>query len=155
MAVLQGGLILVVEDHPTIAELTGECLERIGFEVEFACDGLAALERLEQRAYDLVILDRSLPRLDGIEVCRGIARGRGVKPAVLMLTAHEAWADKVSALEAGADDYLTKPFAPAELQARVTALIERNQTKATAMALQVAALVLADAAPGGGARTTS
>ncbi|HEY5850294.1 MAG TPA: response regulator transcription factor [Lysobacter sp.] len=142
MARLEGGLILVVEDHPAIAELIGECLERIGYDVDFACDGVEALRRLEEDAYDLVILDRSLPRMDGIDVCRRIAEGKGARPSVLMLTAHESWADKVIGLEAGADDYLTKPFAPAELQARVTALIKRSRREVAGMVLKVADLTL-------------
>jgi len=137
-----GGLILVVEDHPTIAELISECLERVGYDVDLASDGLAALERLDGRSYDLVILDRSLPRMDGIEVCRRIARGPAGRPSILMLTAHEAWADKVCALEAGADDYLTKPFAPAELQRRVAELIQRGREAAASLVLPVAAFAL-------------
>ena len=147
MQLLEGGLILVVEDHPTIAELIGECMERVGFDVDFARDGLEALARLEECAYDLVILDRSLPRLDGIEVCRRIAHLKGDKPSVLMLTAHEAWADKISALEAGADDYLTKPFAPAELQVRVTALIRRSRSDVARLALQAPDLTPDSQAP--------
>jgi DNA-binding response OmpR family regulator len=143
MAVLECGLILVVEDHPTIAELIGECLERIGYDIDFAHDGVEALGRLEDRAYDLVILDRSLPRLDGVEVCRRIAGAKGARPSILMLTAHEAWADKVTALEAGADDYLTKPFAPTELQARVAALIDRHRGSVPGTELQAVGLAIA------------
>ncbi|MGO4221320.1 response regulator transcription factor [Lysobacter sp. TAF61] len=142
MPLSEGGLILVVEDHSTIAELIGECLERIGYDVDFARDGVEALRRIDEDAYDLVILDRSLPRLDGIDVCRRISQRQGMRPSVLMLTAHESWADKVTGLEAGADDYLTKPFAPAELQARVTALMKRIRREVAGMVLQVADLTL-------------
>lgn len=142
MTLLDGGLILVVEDHPAIAELIGECLERAGYDVDFARDGVEALRRLEDDTYDLVVLDRSMPRLDGIEVCRRIAQKQGTRPCILMLTAHETWADKVLGLEAGADDYLAKPFAAAELQARATALIKRSRRAVAGTVLQVADLTL-------------
>jgi DNA-binding response OmpR family regulator len=142
MRINEGCLILVVEDHPAIAELIGECLELGGYEVDFARDGVEALRLLGEVNYDLVILDRSLPRLDGIDVCRRIGEKQGKAPPILMLTAHDALEDKLSGLDAGADDYLTKPFAAEELRARVAALLKRSRREVAGTVLQVADLVL-------------
>ncbi|HEY5805679.1 MAG TPA: response regulator transcription factor [Lysobacter sp.] len=142
MPVNEGGLILVVEDHPAIAELVGECLDAVGYEVDFARDGVEALRLLGETSYDLVILDRSLPRLDGIEVCRRIGEKQGKAPPILMLTARDTLEEKLTGLEAGADDYLTKPFAVEELRARVAALVKRSRREVAGTVLQVADLTL-------------
>lgn len=95
-----------------------------GFDVSEACDGEQALERIAERPHDLVILDVSMPGLDGLEVCRRVRRG-GERVPILMLTARDAVDDRVAGLEAGADDYLVKPFALRELKARLRALLRR------------------------------
>jgi DNA-binding response OmpR family regulator len=115
--------ILVVEDEPQLAELIGRQLMAAGHTVNFAADGMAALESLERSPADLVILDWMLPGLDGLEVCRRI-RARSITP-ILMLTARAEESDRVLGLEVGADDYLTKPFSMPELLARARALLRR------------------------------
>ena len=117
--------ILVVEDEPKMAVLVRRGLERAGWAVDVAPDGEEALWRAAATAYDAIVLDRMLPGIDGLEVCRRL-RGNGVWSPVLMLTAVGEVADRVGGLDAGADDYLTKPFAFDELLARVRALARRG-----------------------------
>jgi DNA-binding response OmpR family regulator len=117
--------ILVVEDEPAIAfglqlDLKGE-----GYDVEIAPDGERALERAQKESFDLILLDIMLPRKDGFEVCRDLRRG-GFKTQIIMLTAKAQEAEKVMGLELGADDYVTKPFSPRELRARVKAALRRT-----------------------------
>jgi DNA-binding response OmpR family regulator len=116
--------ILVVEDSANIVELLELHLAREGYRVSSARDGVAALEALERKSFDLVILDWMLPKLDGLEVCKRL-RARSSMP-VLMLTARDEEMDKVLGLEMGADDYLTKPFGVRELLARIRALLRRS-----------------------------
>jgi DNA-binding response OmpR family regulator len=115
--------ILLVEDDPTIREMTQLSLERDGFKVSAAADGSAGLAAFREHAPDLVLLDVMLPGLDGISVCRAI-RETSVVP-VVMLTARTDAVDVVLGLEAGADDYVTKPFEPAVLAARLRAVLRR------------------------------
>jgi two-component system, OmpR family, response regulator MtrA len=115
--------ILLVEDDPSIREITTIGLRNAGFEVEAAGDGQAGLDRFRAGRYDLVLLDVMLPRLDGLEVCRAIRRTSTVP--VVMLTARADTIDVVVGLEAGADDYVKKPFEVPELVARVRAAIRR------------------------------
>ena len=117
--------ILVVEDEPKMAVLVRRGLERAGWAVDVAPNGEEALWRAAATAYDAIVLDRMLPGIDGLEVCRRL-RGNGVWSPVLMLTAVGEVADRVGGLDAGADDYLTKPFAFDELLARVRALARRG-----------------------------
>ena len=117
--------ILIVDDEPSIVELARLYLEREGFRVEVADDGRAALEQVERLKPDLVVLDVMLPGLDGFGVCREIRRKQ--ETPILMLTARTEDADKIVGLELGADDYLTKPFNPRELAARVKAILRRAQ----------------------------
>jgi DNA-binding response OmpR family regulator len=117
-------LILLVDDEPSICELLRMYLEREGFLVNIANDGEAALESFARNQPSLVILDLMLPKLDGYEVCRRI-RSQGSGAAILMLTARDEDIDKIIGLELGADDYLTKPFNPRELVARVKAILRR------------------------------
>src|SRR3990172_6428083 len=120
---MQRPRILVVDDEAPIRELVRGYLEREGFEVEAATDGLAAVEAVRASAPDVVVLDVMLPGLDGIEVCRRI---RTFSDAyVLMLTARGEEIDRIVGLTVGADDYLVKPFSPRELVARVRALLRR------------------------------
>lgn len=115
--------ILVVDDEPSIVELIRVNLEDGGYEVGVAADGDEALERFSQEAWDLVILDLMLPGVDGIEVCRRIRKESQVP--IIMLTAKADEIDRVLGLEMGADDYVTKPFSPRELLARVRAILRR------------------------------
>jgi len=115
--------VLVVEDDPTVAEVVARYLEREGFVVESVGDGKQALARADERLPDLVVLDIMLPGLDGLEVCRRL-RSRAPIP-VVMLTARGSEEDRVLGLELGADDYVSKPFSPRELTARVKAVLRR------------------------------
>jgi DNA-binding response OmpR family regulator len=118
--------ILVVEDEGRIADFLSRGLASGGYDVDVAPTGAAAMDSIHSREYDLVILDLGLPDMDGMEVLQKI-RNRKVSPPVLILSARDAIDDRVKGLEAGADDYLVKPFAFVELQARVRALIRRGQ----------------------------
>jgi two-component system response regulator MprA len=117
--------ILVVDDEPAVQQALGRALELERYEVAHAVDGRQALESLAADAYEAVILDVSMPRLDGLEVCRRL-RGAGDRVPVLMLTARGEIDDRVAGLDAGADDYLVKPFALRELMARLRALLRRT-----------------------------
>jgi two-component system, OmpR family, alkaline phosphatase synthesis response regulator PhoP len=120
---MQASTILVVDDEQPLADLVSGYLRTEGFRVLMATDGHAALEAARQSRPDLVILDVMLPGLDGIEVCRRLQYDRPV--CVLMLTARSDEVDKLIGLSVGADDYLTKPFSPRELVARVKAILRR------------------------------
>lgn len=117
--------ILVVDDEPAVQQALGRALALERYEVAHAADGHQALERLGEDAYEAVILDVSMPRLDGLEVCRRL-RSAGDRVPVLMLTARGEIDDRVAGLDAGADDYLVKPFALRELMARLRALLRRT-----------------------------
>jgi DNA-binding response OmpR family regulator len=117
--------ILVVEDEPTIASAIRSILEEAALAVDVVADGSAAITWAGTYPYDLVILDVVLPGMDGVTVCRKLREG-GSKTPILMLTALDAIEDRVAGLDAGADDYLAKPFAAAELLARVRALRRRG-----------------------------
>ena len=119
-------LILLVDDEPSIVELSRMYLERDGFRIETAADGESALEAVERHQPALVVLDVMLPKLDGFEVCRHL-RSSQTDTAILMLTARDEDIDKILGLELGADDYLTKPFNPRELVARVKAILRRGE----------------------------
>jgi DNA-binding response OmpR family regulator len=116
--------IAVIEDEATIAESVAARLRAEGFDVEVATDGVAGLDLCRRYRPDLVVLDLMLPGLDGLEVCRRIQRHREVP--VLMLTARDSEADLEVGLAVGGDDYVTKPFSPRELVARVRALLRRT-----------------------------
>jgi two-component system response regulator MprA len=116
--------ILVVDDDAGLRRALRRVLVSSGFEVEMATDGADALARLRGKPFDLVVLDVMMPACDGIEVCERL-RAAGDSLPVLMLTARDAVRDRVAGLEAGADDYLVKPFANEELVARVRALLRR------------------------------
>lgn len=127
---MAGERILVVDDEPNIVDLTRVYLEREGFRVETAADGAQALARLQEREPALMILDLMLPEVDGYEVCRRTRAGSDLP--ILMLTARDEDVDKIVGLELGADDYLTKPFNPRELVARVKAILRRSERPAKA-----------------------
>ena len=117
--------VLVVEDHPRLAETVAAVLRREGMAVDLAFDGREALSRIAVTSYDVVVLDRDLPQVHGDEVCRVLVRAG--ETAVLMLTAAAAVEDRVDGLGLGADDYLPKPFHIAELVARIRALARRSR----------------------------
>jgi DNA-binding response OmpR family regulator len=116
--------ILVVEDEPTLALGLEDDLKLEGYEVEVVRDGEMASRRARERSFDLIILDVMLPHKDGFEVCRELRRA-GLRTPVILLTARTQESDKVLGLELGADDYVTKPFSPRELRARVKAALRR------------------------------
>ena len=118
--------VLVVDDDAPVLRMLARSLAAEGFEVEAAADGGAALVAAERSAPDLVVLDVAMPGLDGMVVCRRL-RANGVAAGILMLSARDAVADRVAGLEAGADDYLVKPFAMEELVARLDALERRGR----------------------------
>ena len=117
--------VLLVEDESQIADFISRGLSEQGYAVDVAGEGAEALQWTEVAEFDVVVLDVMLPGIDGIEVCRTL-RKRGLKVPVLMLTARDAVEDRVKGLDSGADDYLIKPFAFAELLARVRALTRRE-----------------------------
>lgn len=118
--------ILVVDDEPEIVRLVRDYLENAGFDVIAAADGAEALRAVRQHRPDLVILDLNLPSVDGLDVARSLRRD--VEVPIIMLTARTEEADRVAGLELGADDYVSKPFSPRELVARVRAVLRRFDT---------------------------
>ncbi len=121
---MERGTIVVVDDEPNIADLVGMYLEREGFRVLQAATGNAGLQAFADHRPRLVVLDVGLPDLDGLEVCKRIRQTSQVP--IIFLTARDGEIDRVLGLELGADDYLTKPFSPAELVARVKAVLRRS-----------------------------
>src|SRR5258708_10340877 len=117
--------LLIVEDERKLARLLQGLLQDENHAVDLAFDGEEAMEFVRSGDYDLILLDVMLPRIDGLEVCRQI-RGKRIQTPILMLTARTSIEDRVAGLDAGADDYLTKPFAFAELLARIRALSRRG-----------------------------
>ena len=134
-----GERILVVDDDERLARVLLDGLTHYGYQVEIAADGPAAIAAARARAPDLIVLDLLLPELDGVEVCRQVRALGG--PPVIMLTARDAVEEKVAGLDAGADDYLTKPFVLAELVARVRAVLRRHAPQPATM-IRVADLTL-------------
>jgi DNA-binding response OmpR family regulator len=132
--------ILVVDDEPKITQLVRDYLERAGFAVVTAGDGREALMRARTEQPDLVVLDLGLPQLDGLDVTRQLRRD--VDVPIIMLTARDDETDKLVGLELGADDYVTKPFSPRELVARVRAVLRRRDRVGTDDVLRAGDLVL-------------
>ncbi len=118
----------MVEDEPAIADVISMYLERSGYRVAVATDGAMALDTIRTRQPSAIILDVGLPGLDGIEVCRRL-RSAGNWTPVLFVTARDDEIDRVVGLELGADDYITKPFSPRELVARVTSVLRRSEVR--------------------------
>jgi two-component system response regulator ResD len=119
------GTVLVVDDEPTIVEIVGRYMERAGYETYQAGDGPEALGLVDLHHPDLVVLDLMLPGIDGIEVMRRLHERPGPRIAVILLTARGEESDRLVGLRHGADDYVVKPFSPAELVARVEAVLRR------------------------------
>ena len=131
---------LVVEDEPGVASFIEGCLREASIAVDVAVDGQAGFQLGTENAYDVIILDLMLPVRDGFSVVRGL-RAEGVKAPVICLTARDAVDDRVKGLDSGADDYLVKPFSPAELLARIRALVRRTSA-VTTNPIRVADLVI-------------
>ena len=123
----QNATILLVEDHRDIAEMIYDFLEGCGYAVDYAADGNNALQMAVSNEYDVIVLDLMLPGLDGVEVCRRVREQARRDVPILMLTARDTLDDKVTGLDAGADDYLVKPFEVRELEARIRALLRRHR----------------------------
>ena len=118
--------VLIVDDEPAVRSALDRALRLDGYEVTPAADGREALDRMAESTFDVVVLDVAMPVMDGLEVCRRL-RDAGDRTPVLMLTARDAIDDRVAGLDAGADDYLVKPFALRELKARLRALLRRAE----------------------------
>jgi DNA-binding response OmpR family regulator len=125
VAAESNGTVLVVDDEPTILDVVGRYMERAGYETHRAADGPEALRLAAEHRPDLVVLDLMLPGIDGIEVMRQLHEQPGPRIAVILLTARGEESDKLVGLRQGADDYVVKPFSPAELVARVDAVLRR------------------------------
>jgi len=145
--------LLLVEDDPAIAQLIHLHLHAPDYRVTVCDRGAAALDRLKEEAFDVIILDILLPDGNGVDLCRRIRAGKNWTP-VLMLSALSDESDKVQALEGGADDYMTKPFGVAELMARVRALLRRRPGEGAGETGLVASAEGGDGAPNGGAVKT-
>jgi DNA-binding response OmpR family regulator len=135
-------LILLIEDNHDIAAMVGEHLEQSGHEVDYAADGITGLHLAVTEDADLIVLDLMLPGMDGLEVCRKLREEAAKSTPILMLTARDTIEDKVAGLDAGADDYLVKPFEMAELDARLRALLRRASGSVAAEVLRVGDLKL-------------
>jgi two-component system, OmpR family, response regulator ResD len=122
------GHVLVVDDEPTIREVVSAYLRRAGYETRLAIDGPAALEAVAERSPDLIVLDLMLPGVDGLEVMRRVRERPDRSSAIILLTAKGLESDRIIGLRLGADDYVVKPFSPAELVARVDAVLRRVDT---------------------------
>jgi len=132
MDVIDGARVLVVDDDPDVRDSVGRALRSSGYEVTTVSSGSDALDSVARSPVDLIVLDVLMPVMDGFEVCRRL-RERGDRTPILVLTARNAVDDRVTGLEAGADDYLVKPFALRELLARVQALLRRSRPAAAVL----------------------
>lgn len=134
--------VLIIEDHKDIAELLYDFFERRDYELDYASDGRMGFNLASQNEYDIILLDLMLPEMDGLEVCRRLREESRVYAPILMLTARDTLEDKVKGLDAGADDYLVKPFEILELEARIKALMRRKGQVSQQEILQVGDLQL-------------
>ncbi|AIR88106.1 response regulator [Pseudomonas cremoricolorata] len=132
--------LLLIEDDVALGEGIHQALRREGYTVDWLHDGSSALHALRSESFDLAVLDLGLPKLDGLEVLRRLRQGGAALP-VLILTARDATEDRIAGLDAGADDYLVKPFDLAELKARLRALLRRSAGRASAL-IEHAGIVL-------------
>ena len=138
----KSGSVLLIEDHHDIAEMVFAYLERRGYDLDYAADGVTGLHLAVSNPYDVIVLDLMLPGLDGIELCRKLRDEARRDTPLLMLTARDTLTDKLSGLDAGADDYLVKPFEIQELEARIRALVRRRRGQVSPEMLRVGDLSL-------------
>lgn len=124
---LQQASLLLIEDHRDIAESIVDFLEPHGFAVDYAADGITGLHLAVTNPYDVIVLDVMLPGIDGLTVCRKIREEARRETPILMLTARDTLEDKITGLDAGADDYLVKPFEIRELEARLRSMVRRHR----------------------------
>ena len=132
--------LLLIEDHPDIAAMVCDYFEERGYIVDYAADGVTGLHLAVSNEFDAIILDLMLPGMDGLELCRKLRDEAAKSTPVLMLTARDTLEDKIAGLDAGADDYLVKPFETAELEARLRAIIRRASGQIVNETLEVADL---------------
>lgn len=138
----KSGSVLLIEDNQDIAEMVYAYLERRGYELDYAADGVTGLHLAVTNSYDVIVLDLMLPGMDGIQVCRKLRDEAKRDTPMLMLTARDTLDDKIAGLDAGADDYLVKPFEIQELEARIRALVRRRRGQTAPEALHVGDLSL-------------
>jgi len=131
--------VLIIEDNPAVARLLKQATREAGYTPQMADNGLQALSCALSQQFDLILLDVMLPGLDGFEICRRLREGQ-VSSLILMITARDSTEDKIAGLDAGADDYIVKPFQVAELLARMRALLRRGQSSSPV--LRIADLTL-------------
>ncbi len=135
-------VVLIIEDNRSLAETVGYFLEARGLEVDYAVDGAEGYRLASENRYDAIILDGNLPRMDGLQVVKQLRTEARVATPIIMVTARDTLEDKLVGLEAGVDDFLTKPFATQELEARLKAIIRRNRKEVARAVLQVGDLTL-------------
>jgi two-component system response regulator MprA len=133
--------VLVVDDEPAVRESLERALRLEGYDIALAANGSEALAAVSEQPPDAIVLDLMMPRIDGLEVCRRL-RAQGNRTPILVVTARDAVADRVAGLDAGADDYVVKPFALDELLARLRALLRRTRSEAAGEVLRFADLTL-------------
>jgi len=138
----QSGLILLVDDDRVVAEMAGEFLDHRGYSVDYAADGITGLHLAVTNSYDVLVFDVGLPGMNGLDLCRKLRQDARKSTPILLLTGKGALEDKLSGLESGADDYLVKPFALRELEARLRALIRRDRQQVSTQVLRVEDLAL-------------
>jgi len=134
--------LLLIEDHRDIAEMVGSFLEERGYILDYAADGVTGLHLAVVNDYDAIVLDLSLPGMDGLSLCRKLREEAQRDTPLLMLTARDTQRDKITGLDAGADDYLVKPFDIQELEARLRALLRRRRGSLTREVLRIGDLTL-------------
>lgn len=131
------GYVLIVDDNLALCDALGQYLESQSFCTDFAADGITAVRLVQENTYDAILLDGVLPNMDGLEVCRHLRTVEKLTTPLIMLTGRTQLADKIAALDAGADDYLCKPFELRELHGRLRALIRRDRGRVTPDILQM------------------
>ncbi|MCS7215591.1 MAG: winged helix-turn-helix domain-containing protein [Thermodesulfovibrio sp.] len=135
--------ILIVEDEKEIAELIAYTLQKENFQVDIALDGHEAIKKLKEKVYDLIILDLMLPYVQGLEICKYIRNNSDLKNSgIIIVTAKGEELDKIIGLEMGADDYITKPFSPRELIARVKAILRRLKTESLEKVIKIGNILI-------------
>lgn len=138
----QQNSLLIVEDHADIAEMLTSYLEGRGFTVDYAADGLTGMHLAVKNSYDAIVLDLMLPGLDGLSICQKLRQDARDSTPIIMLTARDTLDDKITGLATGADDYLVKPFAIAELEARIHSQIRRSRGRVAQDLLSVGDLMI-------------